>query len=409
MFFLFLQSFKTYLAIAWGTFAPGGKGLSWRRALVMMAFLPVFGLLQGLHWLGFLFDEIFFRGYRKVSVSQPLLVLGPPRSGTTLLHRVLAQDPQFTTFTTWECLFAPSVTQRRFWLALGGLDRLAGRPLGRLLGWLERRVMRGLDAIHATRLDAPEEDYLILLPLMACFILVLPFPFAEPLWRMGFFDRAMGAKEKERLLDYYRCCWQRHLYVHGPDKRLLSKNASFGPWVGSLLTAFPDARILCCMRDPLETVPSQLSSIRSGIQLFDSSGGRAALPKRMIEVLVFHYENLLQVLESLPPHRRLFLPMENLRSNLGREIGAAYGQLGIPFNPEFRRILDHEDSAARCYSSQHAYSLAEFGLDAEIIQRRFRAYYAWHETFMASSLAVKAINTIPTSSHNKVIKEVAVC
>ncbi|WP_166805004.1 sulfotransferase [Nitrosococcus wardiae] len=115
MFFLFLQSFKIYLAIAWGTFAPGEKGLSWRRALVMVAFLPVFGLVQGLHWLGFLFDEIFFRGYRKVSVFQPLLVLGPPRSGTTLLHRVLAQDSQFTTFATWECLFAPSVTQRLFW------------------------------------------------------------------------------------------------------------------------------------------------------------------------------------------------------------------------------------------------------------------------------------------------------
>ncbi|QBQ54092.1 hypothetical protein [Nitrosococcus wardiae] len=129
----------------------------------------------------------------------------------------------------------------------------------------------------------------------------------------------------------------------------------------------------------------------------------------MIEVLEFHYENLLQVLGPLPSHRRLFLLMENLRSNLGHEIEAAYGQLGIPFNAEFRRVLDYEDSDARCYSSQHAYSLTEFGLDAGIIERRFRAYYARHETFMAAPLAVGTTHAIPTRNQRKVIKEVAAC
>lgn len=409
MFFIFLQSLKAYLAILWGAFAAESKDLSWRRALVMLAFLPLFALIQGLHWLGFLLDEIFFRGYRKVPVSQPLFVLGPPRSGTTLLHRVLARDPQFTTFTTWECLFAPSVTQRRFWLALGGLDSRAGRPLGRLLGWLEGRVLGGLDTVHTTRLDAPEEDYLTLLPVMACFILVLPFPCAEFLWRMGSFDRVMAAKEKERLLYYYKRCLQRHLYVHGPDKRLLSKNASFGPLVGSLLTVFPDARILCCMRDPMETVPSQLSSIRSGIELFDSRRGSAALPQRMLEVLVFHYQNLLQVVPTLPPRRRLFLPMENLSSSLGSEIRAAYRQLEISLSAGFRRVLDFEDLAARCYTSRHDYSLAEFGLDAEIIQRRFAIYYIWQKISVASCLSVSAANGVGTGSHSKGAQEAAAC
>lgn len=101
-------------------------------------------MLLAYHWLGLLLHELLFPGYRRVPVERPVFILGLPRSGTTALHETLAEDPQFTTFRAWECLFAVSVSWRKLWLAVAGLDR---------------RVFNGLAALHPMTLRSPEEDY----------------------------------------------------------------------------------------------------------------------------------------------------------------------------------------------------------------------------------------------------------
>ncbi|MEX0607543.1 MAG: sulfotransferase, partial [Halofilum sp. (in: g-proteobacteria)] len=218
--------------------------------LLGLALLPLLTLFLAYHWLGLLLDELLFRGYRRVSIDQPVFILGVPRSGTTALHHTLARDPQFTTMRTWECLFGLSVTWRLCGRAIARFDRWLGRPLGWILQRVERRLARGLQSVHPTGLDLPEEDYWTLLPVLGCFGLVAAFPDARSLWRIARFDHALPPAERERLMAFYRSCLQRHLYVHGDDRRLLTKNAAFAQAAASLLRAFPDARVICCLRDP---------------------------------------------------------------------------------------------------------------------------------------------------------------
>lgn len=100
-----------------------------KRFAMMSLFLSIFFLIQLMHWIGFFLDDIFFSGYRNVEVKEPLFIVGVPRSGTTFLHRVLANDTeQFTTFTLWELLFAPSVTERMFWIGLGKVRSNCRQP-----------------------------------------------------------------------------------------------------------------------------------------------------------------------------------------------------------------------------------------------------------------------------------------
>lgn len=378
---LFFESLTSYLDLLWRTFADRRCRPSPPAMLTIVGFLPLFAMVQAIHWMGFLLDEILFPGYRQVTVGRPVFVLGPPRSGTTLVHRVLARDDQFTTLHTWECLFAPSVTQRRFWMALGRIDRWLGRYVGRGIERVERVLAGHLDAVHSVRLGAPEEDYLALTPILACFILVLPFPFSERLWRLGLFDREMPEPTRSRILAFYQAILQRHMYVHGPEKRLLSKNASFGAWAAALCDTFPDASFLCCMRDPVETLPSQLSSVGSGVTLFDSArGDRSRLNERFTEVLAFHYRNLLQVLMPMEPKRRAFLPMETLVLTLEESISEAYRLICLPLSDAFRAVLHEEAKASRQYCSRHRYNLAETGLDTETVCSRFEPYYTWHAT-----------------------------
>ena len=76
-----------------------------RRLMLLLPAWCLFGVLNTLHWIGFVLDEVFFRGYRDVTVQRPIHVVGVPRSGTTHLHRILAHDRAFTSFTLIECVF----------------------------------------------------------------------------------------------------------------------------------------------------------------------------------------------------------------------------------------------------------------------------------------------------------------
>ncbi|NBC47345.1 MAG: sulfotransferase [Gammaproteobacteria bacterium] len=375
---LFLISTKRFIGLLVSslTRSPDGQAsLRPRRVLVMLAFLPVFAVAQGLHWLGFLLDDLFFRGWRRVSIDEPVFVLGVPRSGTTRLHQVLAQDEQFTTFRTWECLFAPSVTQRLFFLGLARIDRLIGSPGAKLVGWVERRAFAGLDDVHPMGLTTPEEDYFSLMPALSCFILALPFPGFEHIWRVGRFDADLPERERERLLDFYESCLKRHLYVHGPSTRLLSKNAAFASWAQSLARRFPDARFIVSLRDPVETVPSQLSSIGSGLAFFGVPANSEPVRQRLTAQLAFYYENLDRLREQLPERRHAALGMQALRSGLGELITAIYARFELQLSPAFAKVLAQEDGRARRYQSTHRYSLEQFGLSSASLCERFATAY----------------------------------
>ncbi|MEA3638848.1 MAG: sulfotransferase [Lamprobacter sp.] len=385
---LFLISTKRFIGLMGSslTASPDGHAaLRPRRLLIMLGFLPIFAFGQALHWLGFLLDDLFFRGWRRVRVEAPLFVLGVPRSGTTRLHQVLAQDEQFTTFRTWECLFAPSVTQRLFFRALARADRAIGAPMARLLSRLERRVFAGLDDVHPMGLTTPEEDYFALMPVLSCFILALPFPQFKHIWRVGRFDADLEPAERERLLDFYESCLKRHLYVQGDGKRLLSKNAAFASMAQSLAQRFPDARFIVSLRDPLETLPSQLSSIEAGLAFFGVPADSEPVRQRLTAQLAFYYENLDRLREQLPASRHAALGMQDLRGGLGKTLKEVYERFALPVSADFDLVLAQEDRRARSYKSSHHYSLEQFGLTPASVSERFAA--AYRHPVLASAVA----------------------
>lgn len=404
MFRVFLDSSAEFFRLTLHTFLPrrGQPRPSLKRLLIMAGLIPLFALVQAIHWIGFLLDELFFRGYRRVEIREPLFVLGVPRSGTTHLHRVLAEDEQFTTFSTWECFFALSVSARRFWMGLGRLDARIGRPLERLLGVLERLVFGALDDVHSMRLSDPEEDYFAFTPALACFILMLPFPQSERIWRMGTFDRDLSARERERLMHYYHRCLQKHLYVHGPERRLLSKNAAFAPLAGSLREHFPDARFLVCLRPPTQTLPSQLSSIEGGLALFDSERIMPELRTRLGQQLGFYYSNLHEALANMPASACFWVTMSDLKGDLSATIQRFYQRLGLRMSTAYQHRLRALDSRSRGYQSAHRYSLDQFGLSAETIEQElgplYSALLARRDASMGAPLAAPGLQTESAAS-----------
>ncbi|MCF8044215.1 MAG: sulfotransferase [Desulfarculaceae bacterium] len=368
-------SYKTFFRLFWLTFFKSRRTqarLTVKRFLIMSGFFPVLFVVQTMHWIGFFLDEIFFPKYKSVEIRSPVFIVGVPRSGTTFLHRVLAHDTErFATMTLWELILAPSVTERKFWLVLARLDGWMGAPLAGIIKWVEGHAFKSFDSIHRISLSDPEEDYFLLVPVYACMILVLPFPFFEELGYLAFFDDAANEKDKDRIMTFYRSCLQRHLYVRGTGKTFFSKNVAFSPMIGSLVRHFPDCRIIGTVRNPMDAVPSHISSMTAGAEVFDNDTGGEEFRDQLMEIQGYAYAHIPDRLSRLPESRHMIVKMEDLQETLQQVVHSIYEQFGFRMSPAFKAFIQSRDERQRRYKSGHKYDLASCGLTAEMIYNRF--------------------------------------
>lgn len=352
----FLLSLRLHLLWFFEAIGRNGRSivpLTPRRLAVLLLLGPVYLLLQGAHWLGFLADELLFRRYRRVVVKEPLFITGIPRSGTTFVHRTLSRETdRFTTFSTWEALLAPSITERKLIRGLSRLDKAIGGPVHRLLEAATRRLTGTFSHIHEVGLGAPEEDYLTLLPAAGCFILVLAFPASPSLWRLGRFQE-MPDEQREILVTFYKRCLQKHLYVHGIGKRLLSKNAAFASWMPDLRFTFPDARYIVCIRQPRAALASQLSSLRSGLEFFGTLAAADTFSLQFQTVFAHAYRILLEEQRSFLIDHLALIEQSRLREQTGSILRGTLHQLGIPVSPALQAAIEEAERESRERPSHH--------------------------------------------------------
>lgn len=339
-----------------------------RRFRVMVVFLPILFLGQLIHWIGFLLDDVFFRGYRKIAIKDPIFIVGIPRSGTTLLHRIMAQDTErFTSLKLWEILLAPSITERKFWTVLGCIDRACGGFGRRALAALDKRFLRRLSEIHKMSLFDYDEDDMVLTPVFASVYLFFPFPFRDELWWLVRFDEETPPADTERIMRFYKSCVQRHLYFHGPEKRFLSKNPAFSSKVDAIRSHFPGARVVCNMRSPYETIPSLLSALYVAWDMFDNDLKGDGFRDCVLELAGHWYRHPIEHAREWPEDRFAFVRYDELRQDLRGTVIGLCSRLGFEAGPALLARLNEEQDKARAYSSKHHYSLEQFDLNPQDI------------------------------------------
>ncbi len=323
---LFIDSIAIYLAAWIGALRRRGRALAPLKParLLVLAVFPAFLALQLFHGACLLLDHLLFPGFRRIELRRPVFVLGVPRSGTTFLHRKLAQDPAFTAPRTWEVLLAPALCQRYLLTALARIDGLLERPCGRLLDWVVKRTAGGLASIHSIGLTAAEEDYLALLPAGGCFFVHMLFPQASAFLDLASLDRLPPARRR-RLLDHYHGLMQRQVYFHG-GKQLLSKNAAFAGWTRALRERYPDACLVLCIREPGAALISQLTSLAGARKIFAAYPRDADLQHTFLRLFEDWWNTLDSCARSLSP-APLVVEQEWLRGHTGAVLSLVYQQL----------------------------------------------------------------------------------
>ena len=236
-----------------------------------------------------------------------------------------------------------------------------------------------MDRVHPVDFEEPGEDFLFLLPLFACFLLVAVFPRSPAIWELTRIDD-WPAERREALLRWYRSCLQRHLYWmqrqaaragRSAPTRVLSKNPSFTACVRTLHEVFPDARFVCCFRPAHEAIPSQLSSLRPAAETF----GWNATDPWVIERFVAMYEEFacrsIELAESTGPGKTGVLELTDLAADPRGTVARIYEDFGWTPDERFMTALRERTRRSRSYASRHRYGLDDFGLGGTELDARF--------------------------------------
>ena len=356
-------------------FTAGGTHarLTKKRVLFLLIFYAAFIPWQLVNWFFLQLDYVLFPGFRSVRVREPVFIIGVPRSGSTHLMRVLAQDEAtFACAKLWEVLLAPSITQRTLVRALARVDARLGSPFRRWLDAWEERAFRGSDTYHKIRLRRPDEDELNLVPIFSAIHLAFLFPFLDEFERYIYFDSRLGEGEKARFMGFYRRAAQRTLYVYGADKRLLSKSPAHSGRVATLAELFPDARFIVAVRDPAEVLPSTMSLFSFQWSLFADPLEAYPFLDEMVEMTQHWYEHPFTCLKEGREQRYAVVRYDDLTRDVERTVTEAYAALGLEVSPAYARALAEEAAKAQRYESDHTYSLREIGMSRDELQDVYR-------------------------------------
>jgi len=346
-----------------------GSPFQLRRWVIVTFFLFLLCFFWIVVAIGRFLDHILYPDFRRQEIRQPIFIVAPPRSGTTFLQRLLAQDRDtFTPVLMYQTIF-PSITIQKLIHSVSQASRQKGHLLFDIFSWIERHCFGGWDGMHKMRFTQPEEEAGFFVYTFVTEAIYLLFPFVRALWGAGFADD-LPLRQQKKLMKYYRSCLQRHLYLNGPDKVLLSKATQFSGSILCLQREFPDARIINILRNPRESIPSHISVFFTVWQWIDPSIRKNGPESReYAELAAAWFLHLEKFDISARPDRYYRILYPDLVQNTESSIQSIYRRFDLPLSAQAKRQIQSDARLAVDYKSSHLYTMAEYGLSPEWLRR----------------------------------------
>ncbi len=320
-------------------------------------------------------DDIFYRRYRSTAIREPVFIVAPPRSGTTLLFNLMARDQAFTCMKTYQTQ-VPAISFEHLIQRIARLDRPLGGRLSRLLDKFNEQAAQ-FEHVHRTRLEEPEEDSSLFMAALTEPNINLIFPFGHAMADRWYLDD-LPEPERTRVMDYYVGSLKRHLY-DAPGRSLLVKNAHSASRIASLRQAFPDLRVINIARHPYETVPSSVSLVANGYRVMTGvePDTKRAEWNAIADATIEYYRRLLRFERSFPTDQWITVRFDELVRDPLNTVHRIYAQLGLTMSAEAERAIGEEAAnSTRHRSRGHSYTLDEFGLTHQKIYEPLQEVFA---------------------------------
>lgn len=297
------------------------------------------------------------------TLAAPIVITGLQRTGTTLLHRLLASDRRFRSLSSWEVLDpVPSP-------GLGGVDsRLrAAQRAEKGAAWMSPDFF----AVHPIDHRAPEEDVLLLDNSFRSTV-------AEAILRVPSYAAWLEQADSTPAYEFMR---KLLLIFQSEDARpnWILKSPHHLEFLDVMMTVFPETKVIQTHRDPVKTTGSFLSMVAHGYGMFSDSPNPQEIGRHWNRKCRRMVAKGMQYRKSLDAgsETNTFLDIQftNLISDPIGTLEKIYAFRGLEFDGEAeasaRNLLNQH---GRHRYGRHVYSLSDFGLTADGIRSDFREY-----------------------------------
>lgn len=294
-------------------------------------------------------------------IAHPLVVTGLPRSGTTILHGLLGQDPGARVAQRWE-VERPSPPPRR-----------ASYDSDPRIAMCEAEVAAlpaAFRAMHVMGATLPEEcNSIMTMAFLSPNFGALANVSGYVDWLVDEADMAPGFAVHRHMLQ--------HLQAFHPGGHWVLKSPPFLWWLGDLLETYPGARVIVTHRDPTEVIPSN-SSLIAYLQQRDSVEGRRAVGAQQAAI----WKQGVDRLRRLRQGRALSEAIIDIRyadflADPMGAVSAIYSHAGLSLTAQAAdamRLFMAQN--AQNSHGRHDYNADAFGLDSDKIRVDFADYIA---------------------------------
>ena len=304
------------------------------------------------------------------AIRKPLVITGQPRTGTTILYELIAQDDAFRAPTSWE-LARPLVgdasargarsTIRRVDVALGLMEKLAP----------------GFQAIHAIGAQLPQECVYILASAFSSE--QFAYMYNVPGYRSWALDTDMAEAYR------WHAGFLQHLQAGAGSRHWVLKSPAHLACLDCLLGRYPDANVVWTHRRPLSAMASFSSLAHTLHGAFSERIDPLAIGTQESR----HFSQVVQrgiaQRGELPRERFFDAGFDAICRDPVEVVRQVYAHFDIEMRPAaLQRMRDYLARRPRNLYGEHRYSAREFGLDEAIERDLFGAYLARYATFLGS-------------------------
>jgi hypothetical protein len=286
-------------------------------------------------------------------------ICGLPRTGSTLLHRLLASSSHVTSTLSWETSYplpfpgeGPDAGQRK------------QRAQDRAKLFLEMTPEFG--DIHTIEWDGPEEDVILLDRTFTSmsFDSFYQVP-SYGLW-LRRFDQAPAYRELREWLQVLQ--WQNPMRRGRP---WVLKSPHHLTAVDTVLDTFPGCKIVMTHRSPAEAVPSYASMVSSICGQYSDEVDRVAIGHYWRDRFAATLREFVGV-RKRRPDRFVDVGFRDVVADPVGEATRVMAALGLPDDREAFTAYMVRNRSQR--HGSHTYTAADFGLSTEGLSRDFAFY-----------------------------------
>ena len=292
-------------------------------------------------------DRQLYPEVAQQQIREPLFIVGLPRSGTTLLHMLLAADPGHRTPLTWEVMSpSPPNSQDR-----QKRIRQATRNLA-VLRWLAPTF----ESVHATGAELPQECVSLMSPTFMSD--QFDTMYNVPSYRAWFFNQDLRP-----AYEFHRRSLQQLQFRQSAERWVLKAPAHMFA-APALLSTYPDARFIQIHRDPMEAVVSVSSLVTILRRVFSDTVDPVQVGRDALTYWAQALKTFMQTRDQLSPQRVCDLRYDDVRRDPIAAARRVYQYFGWPFSAEIEKRMGATLAEQKSHTNGvHRYDAAHFKLN----------------------------------------------